>query len=50
MNQCGDVGTADCVITPLIVDILASLIRAIILQKTVILQGVNLMQSLQMRA
>ena len=50
MNQCGDVGTADCVITPLIVGISASLIQAIILQKKVILRRVNLMQILLMRA
>jgi len=50
MNRFGDVGTEDCVITPHVVDISTSLIRAIILQKRVILRGVNLMQLLQMRA
>ncbi len=50
MNQCEDVGTADCVITLLVVGNTASLILAIILQKRVILRGVDLMQILLMRA
>ena len=50
MNQCGDVGTANCVITPLIVGISASLIQALIPRKKVILRGVSLMQILHMRA
>ena len=50
MSQCGDVGKADCVITPHVVDISSNLTRVIILQKNVILRRVNQMQIFQMRA